>query len=122
MPHSSIHHKKCAATRIFAKLFVPLWGEIKKEVIMEATMNDFNVLPTNYINVLLGMSNDTKLRVIRILTDSLLEPETLTTSDKKDYTRAMLKKHAGAWVGDESADEIMSCVRENYSSRSPLEF
>lgn len=89
---------------------------------MEATMNDYSVLPTNYINILLGMSNDTKLRVIRLLTDSLLNPKVLTTSEKKDYTQAMLKKHAGTWVGDESADEIMACVRENYSSRSPLEF
>lgn len=89
---------------------------------MEAIMNDFNVLPTNYINILLGMSNDTKLRVIRLLTDSLLKSEKVVTEDSKSYTQAMLKKHAGAWAGNESADEIIACVRENYSSRLPLDF
>ena len=85
---------------------------------MEATMNQYNALPINYINALLGMSNDTKLRVIRLLTDSLLNQNVVT----EDNTQMMLKKHAGAWVGNESADEIMSCIRENSSSRSPLEF
>ena len=87
---------------------------------METTMNGLNILPTNYINVLLGMSNDTKLRVIRLLTDSLLKSDMM---DKDmDNTQIMLQKHAGAWIGNESADEIVSCIRENYSSRFPLEF
>ena len=85
---------------------------------MDATMNQYNVLPINYINVLLGMSNDTKLRVIRLLTDSLLNQNAVI----EDNTQMMLRKHAGAWVGNESADEIISCIRENSSSRSPLEF
>lgn len=89
---------------------------------MEATMNDFNVLPTNYINVLLGMSNDTKLRVIRLLTDSLLKSNVISSDNNKSHTQAMLKKHAGAWVGNESTDEIITNIRENYSSRTPLEF
>ena len=88
---------------------------------MEATMNDFNVLPTNYINVLLGMSNDTKLRIIRLLTDSLLKSDVISDNNKS-HTQAMLKKHAGAWVGNESTDEIITNIRENYSSRTPLEF
>ena len=88
---------------------------------MEITMNDFNVLPTNYIKTLLGMSNDTKLRVIRLLTDSLLKSGAVA-DDNKSYTQTMLKKHAGAWVGDKDADEIISSIRENYSSRLPLEF
>ncbi len=87
---------------------------------MEAAMNQYNVLPVNYINALLGMSNDTKLRIIRLLTDSLIKSEMVETD--VDNTQQMLQKHAGAWVGDESVEEIMSCIRENSSSRFPLEF
>ena len=87
---------------------------------MDAAMNQSNVLPINYINALLGMSNDTKLRVIRLLTDSLIKSEMAETD--VDNTQLMLQKHAGAWVGNESAEDIMSCIRENSSARSPLEF
>lgn len=87
---------------------------------MEVTMNQTNVLPTSYINALLGMSNDTKLRIIRLLTDSLIKSDMAET--EVDNTQLMLQKHAGSWVGEESSDEIISCIRENYSSRSPLEF
>ena len=87
---------------------------------MEAAMNQSNVLPINYINALLGMSNDTKLRVIRLLTDSLIKSEMAETD--VDNTQLLLQKHAGAWVGNESAEDIMSCIRENSSARSPLEF
>ena len=85
---------------------------------MEAVITNYNALPFNYVNMLLGMSDDAKLRVIRLLTDSLLNRNVAI----EDKTQVMLKKHAGAWVGNESADEITSCIRENYSSRSPLEF
>lgn len=77
-------------------------------------------LPMNYINVLLGMSDDTKLRVIRILTDSMLNSKKMEIGG--DLTLSMLKKYAGAWVGDESADDIVACIRENSSMREPLEF
>lgn len=40
----------------------------------------------------------------------------------REYTKKMLKKHAGTWVGDENADDIIACIRENYSSRTPLDF
>ena len=87
---------------------------------MKTTTNQFNILPINYINALLRMSNDTKLRVIRLLTDSLIKSDMVEKD--VDNTQVMLQKHAGAWVGNESADEIISHVRENYSSRLPLEF
>ncbi len=87
---------------------------------MEAAMNQYNVLPINYINTLLGMSNDTKLRIIRRLTDSLLNSGMGETG--VENTQQVVQKHAGAWVGNETAEELMSCIRENSSSRSPLEF
>lgn len=88
---------------------------------MEAITNDFTFLPGNYMSVLLGMSDDTKLRIIRMLTDSLLNRKEMAVKSPS-FTDEMLKKHAGTWVGDELTDEIMSVVRENSTVRKPLEF
>ena len=88
---------------------------------MEATINDATFFSNNYMNVLLGMSDDTKLRIIRMLTDSLLKREKVTEKSSA-FTSEMLKKHAGTWVGGETADEILSSVRENSSVREPLAF
>lgn len=90
-------------------------------MIMEATINDFSFLPGNYINILLGLSDDTKLRIIRMLTDSLIKHEEIEAKPAT-LTSDMLRKHAGAWIGNETADEIMSTIRENSSIRQPLEF
>ena len=73
------------------------------------------------MNVLLGMSDDTKLRIIRMLTDSLLKREKVIEKSSA-FTSEMLKKHAGSWAGTESADEILSSIRENSSIREPLSF
>lgn len=88
---------------------------------MEAITNDFSFLPGNYMNLLLGMSDDTKLRIIRMLTDSLLNRERISVKSPS-FTSEMLRKHAGAWVGEESSDEIMSVIRENSTVREPLKF
>lgn len=88
---------------------------------MESTMNNSQFLPNNYIGMLLGMSDDTKLRIIRLLTDSLLH-STSKVDNPSLRTDEMLKKHAGAWVGDETSDEIISAIKDNSSIRKPLDF
>lgn len=88
---------------------------------MSVTMNDYSTLPSNYVNALLGMNNEAKLHVIRLLTDSLLN-DCAPTEDPDSYTQQMIKKHAGTWHGSESTEEIMECIRENYSNRQPLGF
>ena len=40
---------------------------------MAVRMNDSPMLPAGYVNALLGMNDDAKLRIIRLLTDSLLK-------------------------------------------------
>ena len=80
---------------------------------------EFNVT----IEYLLGMSKNTKLRIIRLLTDSLIKSEIVEPADdSKEYTRKMLDKYAGAWSGNESADELMAAIRENSSVREPMQF
>lgn len=90
---------------------------------MSIVNNDISVLPANYVNILLGMSKNTKLRIIRLLTDSLIKSEIVEPADdSKEYTRKMLDKYAGAWSGNESADELMAAIRENSSVREPMQF
>lgn len=87
---------------------------------MEATTDNLAFIPSNYMKVLSIMSDDTKLRIIRMLTDSLIKHEN-TAIDPPPFTAEMLKKHAGAWMGNETADEIMTAIRENSSIRKPLD-
>ena len=57
---------------------------------MEATISDAAFFSNNYMNVLLGMSDDTKLRIIRMLTDSLLKREEVIEKSSA-FTSEMLK-------------------------------
>lgn len=78
-------------------------------------------LPGDFVRLLLSMSDKMKLHVIKLLTDSMLKSE-MDAVDEKIYTERMLKKHAGAWSGDESADDLINKIRENSSIREPLKF
>ncbi len=69
---------------------------------------------------LLSMSHAKKLNIIKLLVDSLSVPE--KAENEKTYTRRMIDKHSGKWVGDESPEELMQVVRENSSIREPLNF
>lgn len=89
--------------------------------IMETTMKSSVNMPANILNTLLSMSDKMKLNVIKILTDSMLKSEALVADGTK-HTLDMLEKHAGSWVGDETAEEIMAKIRENSSIREPLKF
>ena len=73
---------------------------------------------------LFALSNDQKLRVISLLTQSMLRApkDKADVMDEKEYTRQMLEKHAGKWVGDETAEDILSAIRENSSMREPVMF
>ncbi|MCD7924357.1 MAG: hypothetical protein LUI85_06555 [Bacteroides sp.] len=88
---------------------------------METTIKSSAHIPVNFLNTLLSMSDKMKLYVIKVLTDSLLKSD-IEAVDEKKHTQEMLEKHAGTWVGDETAGEIMAKIRENSSTREPLNF
>ncbi len=88
---------------------------------MDTTVKFPSNLPGDFVRLLLSMSDRMKLYVIKLLTDSMLKSE-MDAVDEKKYTERMLKKHAGAWSGDESADSLMDKIRENSSTREPLKF
>ncbi len=78
-------------------------------------------IPENIFRELVSMNDVKKLNVIKFLAESLSVPAA-KVEDEKSYTRRMLDKHAGKWVGDESADDIMQTIREHSSIREPLTF
>lgn len=88
---------------------------------MKGTMKYSADIPAGFVDALLRMSDEIKLRIISLLTDSLLKSEQ-NVADEEAYTRKMLEKHAGTWVGDETTDEIMGKIRESSSIREPLKF
>ena len=71
---------------------------------------------------LMALSTTAKRQVIHLLLDSMLDEKRTTASrtDASNRTQAMLDKFAGAWVGEESADELMQKIREDSSIREPL--
>lgn len=84
---------------------------------METSIN----LTNYYWDLLKSLSDDVKLRLATRLTASVLEhrKDEATT----DLTEKMLAKHAGKWIDDRSAEEIISDMHKSRSAiREPLKF
>lgn len=76
-----------------------------------------NMMP--YLNDIMTLKDADKLYLINILTASMLEN---TNVDEDSYTKKMIAKHAGKWKGEETAEDIISAIKENRSKREPLNF
>ena len=93
------------------------WNNHQKTIAMETSIN----LTNYYWDLLKSLSDDIKLRLATRLTASVLEhrKDEATT----DLTEKMLAKHAGKWIDDRSAEEIISDMRKSRSAiREPLNF
>lgn len=73
-----------------------------------------------YLKTLRPLSDNVKLRLAALLTNSVAE-ERAQGKRPDDLTQRMLEKHFGAWEGDETSEEIMQAIRENSSIRKPVE-
>ena len=84
--------------------------ESLKTKAMETSIN----LTNYYWDLLKSLSDDVKLRLATRLTASVLEhrKDEATT----DLTEKMLAKHAGKWIDDRSAEEIISDMRKSRSA------
>lgn len=72
-----------------------------------------------YWNMLKDASDTVKIELISLISGSMIRKERLSSSVE---TRNMLAKYAGMWGEDESADEIMTTIRENRTIREPIIF
>ena len=75
-----------------------------------------------YWKFLQFIPENVKLGLAAKLTTSVLEDTTAAEPEKEsdDYTARMLDKFWGAWVGDETADEVMKNIKLNVKSRNPI--
>ena len=84
---------------------------------METSIN----LTNYYWDLLKSLNDDVKLRLATRLTASVLEHR--KDEATMDLTEKMLAKHAGKWIDDRSAEEIISDMRKSRSAiREPLNF
>ena len=73
-----------------------------------------------YWNTLRSMSKNIRLALAVKLTNSVLEEEREEMSDVA-YNKEMRDRFLGKWEGNETADELMSIIKENSTSRSNRE-
>ena len=73
-----------------------------------------------YWNTLRLMSKNIRLALAVKLTNSVLEEEREEMSDVA-YNKEMRDRFFGKWVGNETAEELMSIIKENSTSRSNRE-
>lgn len=73
-----------------------------------------------YWNTLRSMSKNIRLALAVKLTNSVLEEEREEMSDVA-YNKEMRDRFFGKWEGNEMADELMSIIKENSTSRSNRE-
>ena len=73
-----------------------------------------------YWNTLRSMSKNIRLALAVKLINSVLEEEREGMSDVA-YNKEMRDRFFGKWVGNETADELMSIIKENSTSCSNRE-
>lgn len=62
-----------------------------------------------------------KIYLISILSNSLLSGKKTDNITEEDYTMQMINRFAGAWNGEETAEEIIANIKEASGTRQPLE-
>lgn len=45
-----------------------------------------------------------------------------SNDSKSDLTKKFIRKYSGAWSGNDTAEEIISIIDENSSSKEPISF
>ena len=78
-------------------------------------------MPNGIMKKLLSLSDNVKLRIISMLTESMIHSDS-KESKSKEHTDEMLKKYGGSWSGNDSVDELMKKVRDKSTSSEPLKF
>ncbi len=71
-----------------------------------------------YWNELKHLSNDEKLQIIMFLSSSMIHPHNNIQVSPDKYTKEMLDHFSGAWVGEESAEDIISNINESKKSHT----
>jgi len=83
--------------------------------------NDHNILATPIWKEVMNWAKEDKITLITLLSRSL--SESTANDNGKEKTLRMLAKHAGSWVGDENAEDVIKHIADGkHSSMQPLKF
>lgn len=77
---------------------------------------------TVYWNLIKNVSDDVKLRLISLLSQSMTPKKRRSRQSEKEATREFLSKYCGVWEGDLSAEEIISAIQDSRTYKDPVSF
>lgn len=91
-----------------------------------ATTYSYKLEAESYWRLLKNTSNEVKLRLITLLSQSMTENSDKNSSiiDNSDQKRTdrFIAKFAGAWKGDETAERIVEVIKDGRTCREPISF
>ncbi len=80
---------------------------------MSSNVNSIKIADT-YWNFLKNLNSDIKIRLIEKLLASLMHSSAFNSPESR--TEEFIRKFNGAWVGNESAEEITKNILSDYQS------
>lgn len=88
------------------------------------TTYSYNAEAENYWKLLKNASSEVKLRLITLLSQSVINDveESSDLKLSKGSTDAFLAKYSGVWKGEETAEEIISKINEGHNCKNPISF
>ena len=78
--------------------------------------------PTLYWNLIKNVSDEIKLELISLLSQSLLTRKSKSEDSDRRRTKEFINRFYGAWQGDESADDLVKLIRDGRKSKDPISF
>lgn len=79
-------------------------------------------LTNSYWALLRHLSDDVKLRLAGMLTNSVVDNHEKTVKREENITKQMIAKYAGALDDDRPADEIIDSIKQTRTSKTIQEF
>lgn len=73
-----------------------------------------------YWDYIKNAPSEIKLRLISLLTESLVEVISINEKEKEKDSLSLLHEVCGSWKGPESAEEIIDYIRDRRTSRPPV--
>lgn len=86
------------------------------------TTNTYKEETATYWSLLKNLSDEVKLRLITLLSQSMTRNTKKKTKSDKEATKEFLSEFYGAWEGDKTAEEIIAEIRSNRTYRNPVSF
>lgn len=83
------------------------------------TENSYIDIPN--LTAMMNWDDKKKIYLINILSNSLLTGRKTPNITEEEYTMQMINRFAGAWNGEETAEEIIANIKEAGGIRQPLE-